>query len=147
MDHGPTNVHLSTRQTQPWSPMAAKHPHCLRSEAEAQWEEFFGVVRREAMWGKALSSSQSKRRKGAVRREKGPLEHSDRTVSSIGRCSKVNYHICSSGIRSCPELRTKLQAGPWVSTCASCLPSALLPKHVCLAFRPAAQTARRPVTA
>jgi hypothetical protein len=113
MDHGPTNVHLSTRQTQPWSPMAAKHPHCLRSEAEAQWEEFFGVVRREAMWGKALSSSQSKRRKGAVRREKGPLEHSDRTVSSIGRCSKVNCHICSSGIRSYPELRTscKLDLG------------------------------------
>ena len=48
----PTNAHLST---QSWSPIAVKHPYCPGSKTEAQWDEFFSVVRKEAMWGRAPS--------------------------------------------------------------------------------------------
>jgi hypothetical protein len=69
-----SDAHLSTRHTQPLSPMAVEHPHCLMSKMKAQWEEFFGVVRRESMWGSAPSlpnrsnvKERCEQKKGAIR--------------------------------------------------------------------------------
>ena len=51
--------------------MAVEHPHGLMSEMRAQWDEIFGVVRRDSNVGESAIAPQSKRRKGAVRSEKG----------------------------------------------------------------------------
>jgi hypothetical protein len=43
------------------------------SEMKAQWDEFFGVVRRASNVGESAITPQSKQRKGAVRTEKGAI--------------------------------------------------------------------------
>jgi len=64
------------------------------SEMKAQWDEFFGAVRRESNVGESAIAPQSKQRKGAVRTEKGAIRTLRPNSLEVSvDPQEVNYHI------------------------------------------------------